>query len=124
VPVYDYKCAEHGLFYELAPVAEASQPCACPVCGTLSARIIIMAPFMNDMSETNRKAHTQNEKSRHQPVFSSTEVRQEQADRNKHDKHGRGCSCHGDKPIRKSALFYTADGNKMFPSMRPWMISH
>ncbi len=50
------------------------------------------------------------------------DYRAEQQARREH-KHGKGCGC-GDKPIRKSNLLYTADGNKMFPSMRPWMISH
>jgi hypothetical protein len=68
------------------------------------------------------RASSRNEKSAHEPVFSTVEYRQEQKARREH-KHGKGCGC-GDKPIRKSALMYTADGNKMFPSARPWMISH
>jgi|SRR5690606_2060479 hypothetical protein len=91
-------------------------------CGAPSARVIMVAPDILAMKKENRAAHERNEKSAHVPVFSNAEYRQEQQARREH-KHGKGCGC-GDKPIRKSALMYTADGNKMFPSARPWMISH
>jgi putative FmdB family regulatory protein len=122
MPLYDYKCSQHGMFYELSTTDESAQPRACPNCGELSARVIMIAPDLLAMKKENRAAHTRNEKSAHEPVFSTVEYRQEQKARREH-KHGKGCGC-GDKPIRKSALMYTADGNKMFPSARPWMISH
>ena len=122
MPVYDYKCTTHGLFHELNTMEASSQPCACPTCGSLSARVIMFAPEFLDMKQENRAAHSRNEKAMNEPVFSTPDYRAEQKARREH-KHGKGCGC-GDKPIRKSALMYTADGNKMFPSMRPWMISH
>ena len=122
MPVYDYKCADHGLFFELATMEASSEPCACPSCGVLSPRVIMVAPEFLGMSAEKRKAKDRNEKAAHQPIFSTTEFRAEQQARHQH-KHGKGCGC-SDKPIRKSALMFTADGNKMFPSMRPWMISH
>ena len=122
MPVYDYKCADHGLFYELASIDDSSKPAACPECGKWSARVIMLAPEFLDMKAENRKAHARNEEARHAPVFSTPEYRAEKRARLEH-KHGKGCGC-GDKPIRKSNLMYTADGKKMFPSMRPWMISH
>ncbi|MES2825450.1 MAG: zinc ribbon domain-containing protein [Pseudomonadota bacterium] len=122
MPVYDYKCTTHGLFYELAAMDESGKPCACPTCGQTSARVIMLAPEFLSMKSENRKAHARNEKATHEPVFSTPEYRQEQQARREH-KHGKACGC-GDKPIRKSALMFTAGGNKMFPSMRPWMISH
>ena len=122
MPIYDYKCSEHGLFYELATMENSAEPCACPSCGNLSARVIMLAPDILAMKAENRTAHARNEKSEHAPVLSTPDYRQEQQARREH-KHGKSCGC-GDKPIRKSALMYTADGNKMFPSMRPWMISH
>jgi hypothetical protein len=45
----------------------------------------------------------------------------EKQERHAH-KHGSNCGCNAKK--RRSNLMYTAEGNKMFPSMRPWMISH
>ena len=122
MPLYDYKCGQHGLFYELATVADSAKPCACPQCGALSARVIMLSPDILSMKQENREAHKRNEQSAHAPVFSTVEYRQEQQVRREH-KHGKGCGC-GDKPIRKSNLLNTADGKKMFPSMRPWMISH
>ncbi len=122
MPVYDYKCADHGLFYELASTEDSAKPMPCPHCQTLSARVIMVAPEFLSMNAENRQAHARNEQAMHAPVFSTPEYRAEQKARREH-KHGKGCGC-GDKPIRKSNLLYTADGNKMFPSMRPWMISH
>ena len=122
MPVYDYKCADHGLFYELAAMADSSNPMACPQCQRLCARVILMAPELLAMSASNRDAHARNEIACHQPQVSSSELRAEQQARGAHKK-AKGCGC-GDKPVRKSNLLYTACGNKMFPSMRPWMISH
>lgn len=122
MPVYDYKCADHGLFYELAAIEDAAKPMACPQCGTLCARVIMLAPEFLAMAQEKRAAHARNEKAIHSPIMSTPEYRAEQQARREH-KHGKDCGC-GDKPIRKSNLMYTAEGNKMFPSMRPWMISH
>lgn len=122
MPLYDYKCSQHGHFFELATMEDSAKPNACPSCGELSARVIMLAPDILSMKKENRAAHERNEKSAHLPTFSNAEYRQEEKARREH-KHGKGCGC-GDKPIRKSALMYTADGNKMFPSARPWMISH
>ena len=122
MPLYDYKCSDHGLFHELMTMEDSNKPCACPFCGKLSGRVIMIAPHILDMKSENRSAHERNEKAMHSPIFSTPEYRAEEKAKREH-KHGKGCGC-SDKPIRKSALFYTAEGNKMFPSMRPWMISH
>ena len=115
MPVYDYKCQEHGVFYELATLEDYDKPCACPTCGALAPRIIRIAPEILDMAPEKRKAHETNERSSHEPEFSTKERRED----DHHHKHG--CGCQGKK---KSKLMYTAQGDKMFPSMRPWMISH
>lgn len=122
MPLYDYKCPDHGLFHELATLADSAQPAPCPQCGVLAARVILLPSQLRQLEASERAAHDHNEKARHQPVLSTPDYRAEQQARREH-KHGKGCGC-GDKPIRKSNLLYTADGNKMFPSMRPWMISH
>ncbi|WP_049721375.1 zinc ribbon domain-containing protein [Gilvimarinus polysaccharolyticus] len=122
MPVYDYRCSEHGVFNELATIDKSSAPAACPQCGTLSGRVIMMSPTLMDMAPSNRQAHARNEKSRDTPSFSTPESRLEDKARREH-KHGKGCGC-GDSPIRKSKVFYTPDGSKIFPSARPWMISH
>lgn len=117
MPVYEYKCSEHGVFYDLATIDDAAEPTDCPTCGVSSPRIIQLPPEVLAMSPAARKAAATNEKSQHEPAFSTK-------DRREHDhQHRSGCGCthHGAK---KSKLMYTAQGDKMFPSMRPWMISH
>jgi len=116
MPLYDYKCTTHGVFQDLVPISDFDKPCECPQCGALSPRVILLSPEFLSMAAERRKAFETNEKARHEPVFSNKEIREEV------HKHGKGCGCHQQQ--RKSNLFYTADGNKMFPSMRPWMISH
>lgn len=116
MPLYDYKCPEHGIFHELATINEHDKPQTCPTCGSLSARIILIAPDILVMPATKRKAHATNEKSSHAPLHSTNEQR-------RHDqRHSKTCGCSNN--VSGSKLIYTARGEKMFPSMRPWMISH
>lgn len=115
MPLYDYKCAEHGLFHELATMDESASAQPCPTCGTASGRIIMLAPELLLMSEHKRQAHSTNERSQHEPVVSNSESR----DRT----HGSGCACE-QKGKKASQVVYLADGSKIFPSQRPWMISH
>lgn len=116
MPVYDYKCAIHGVFNELATVADFNKPCACPQCGALCGRVILLAPEFLDMAKERRAAFETNERAQNEPIFSTETTRQ-------HSKHDGGCGCSNHKK-RSSNLMYTAEGNKFFPSMRPWMISH
>ena len=115
MPVYDYKCQEHGVFNDLASIEDHDKPAACPTCGALSPRIIVMSPEFLSMDADKRRAEEVNEKNRHEPEVSSKERRAYDQE------HARGCGCQKRKP---SKLMYTAQGDKMFPSMRPWMISH
>lgn len=117
MPVYDYKCKEHGIFNDLATMAESDQPRACPTCQTLSARIIMVAPTVLGLSEEQRNAHATNEKSQHEPTHSTKDRRA----LDKEHAHGTGCCDHGLSP---SKMLLTAKGEKIFPSARPWMISH
>jgi len=125
MPVYDYKCQDHGLFYELATLDASSMPCACPQCGTMSPRVIVMAPAVLDMAAEKRAAIARNEKARHEPRISTTDSRQEEQERNAH-RHGKGCGCHqhGDSSALRQQVVLLPDGSKVFPSQRPWMISH
>jgi putative FmdB family regulatory protein len=56
MPLYDYKCTEHGLFHELVPVQASGEACPCPTCGVLSARVILVAPEVLDMAPERRSA--------------------------------------------------------------------
>jgi putative FmdB family regulatory protein len=117
MPVYDYKCLEHGIFNDLATIEDSAKPKACPKCGTLCGRVIIMPSNILNMDENKRHAMETNERSQHEPTFSSKERRADD------EEHAKGCGCSKHKP-GKSNLMFTAQGDKMFPSMRPWMISH
>lgn len=116
MPLYDYKCKSHGVFQELATITEFQSPKPCPLCNVLSARVIRLPPALSGMAPERRRAMEANEKAAHEPVVSTRELRMEE------HRHGKGCGCGDTK--RQSNLIYTAQGEKMFPSMRPWMISH
>lgn len=126
MPLYDYKCPTHGVFQELARMADHDKPCQCPHCGTNSPRVITLPPQLLQMLKEKKAAMERNEQAQHEPrVLTPAQYREEEAEKkaratHKH-RHHSGCGCNSG---RKSKLFYTADGSKMFPSMRPWMISH
>ena len=117
MPVYEYKCKDHGVFYELAAMDESQEPKACPECSTMSPRIIRLAPEILDMSPSKRKAYETNERNSFEPSYSTKERREND------QVHSSGCGCSARK-TNPSKMMYTASGEKMFPSMRPWMISH
>jgi len=43
MPLYEYRCPEHGDFEQFNPVSEYETPFACPECGELSDRIVSLA---------------------------------------------------------------------------------
>ena len=45
MPVYDYKCREHGLFHTLATMEDAAKPAECPTCKALSPRVIVLPSY-------------------------------------------------------------------------------
>lgn len=135
MPVYDYKCADHGLFNELASMDKAHLPCACPQCGKLSARVVMIPPEILAMAPEKRKAKARNEQAIHSPRRSTVDSRAEAADRQQYAlKHGhkqghKGCGCgaetgNPDRSALRQKAIYLPDGSKVFPSQRPWMISH
>lgn len=44
MPLYDYRCPEHGYFDGYADMAHSSEPAACPACGQASPKVILHAP--------------------------------------------------------------------------------
>lgn len=117
MPLYDYKCPNCGMFDDFRSASRAAAPADCPECGSESPRVIHV-PRIVEMSAALRCAHASNERSTHAPKYSTQEERA-----HRHE-HGPGCSCCGGSEIGKSSALYRADGSKMFPSKRPWMISH
>ena len=116
MPVYDYKCTEHGVFCELATIEDSGNPVACPTCNTLSGRVILLSPETFSMDKDKKHAHVVNERNQHEPTFSTSARRAED------EQHSKGCGCTAKSG--KSKMLMTARGEKIFPSMRPWMISH
>lgn len=127
MPVYDYKCKDHGVFHELAAMDKAADPAACPSCKALSPRIIMIPPEVLAMAPDKKKAIMKNEQAQASPIISTIDTRAEQAERTKHASSC-GCSSHKSKNLEQTSLkqqvVYMADGSKVFPSQRPWMISH
>ena len=106
MPIYDYKCQQHGLFHSLVAVDESGHAKPCPNCGALSARVIIMAPHITKMDAKTRRACECNERSQHAPRLSSQLLRPDS------------------RMLKQSKTFVHADGTKMLFNQRPWMISH
>lgn len=66
MPVYDYHCATCGSFESSRAMKESRAPAACPHCGVPSARVLV-APSLNLMNASTRKAEIRNEKSANAP---------------------------------------------------------
>lgn len=122
MPLYDYKCREHGLFQELVLLSEGGQPQPCPDCGTPAARVIVLPATILGLDPTHQ-AMARNERSQHEPRFSTPEHRAEDQAKQRHNQ-GCGCQICEDPALSSPKALYTADGKKWFPTARPWMISH
>lgn len=109
MPVYEYACAEHGVFEAMRPMSEFAAPCDCPDCGVAAPRVMVTVPRLALMDGGRRSAHATNERSAHEPKSTR--------------KHGPGCSCCGGAKTSSGTL-HRPDGSKSFPAKRPWMISH
>lgn len=126
MPMYEYKCPDHGVFEQLGSLDSFDQPSMCPQCQLLSQRIVAIPPAILEEIKAKRLAQELNEKAQHEPLAMTTsEYEEREIERKARTKHAHGSSCGCDsKSKSKNMLMYTADGNKMFPTMRPWMISH
>jgi putative FmdB family regulatory protein len=113
MPTYDYACARCGGFDALRTLARRNEPADCPQCGAAAPRVFAHAPGLALMQAATRSAIETNERARHEPKSSRDYQRL---------RHPAGCGCCGTG--RRSATVTAANGNKAFPSRRPWMISH
>jgi len=109
MPVYEYACADCGVFEDMQPMSRFDDPCDCPDCGAESPRILITVPRLATVSSAVRRANEINERSADSPRRSS---------------HGPNCGCCGGGSKKPSKTLHRPDGSKSFPSNRPWMISH
>ena len=108
MPVYDYKCTTHGVFHELVSMSESAATKPCPRCQSPSQRVVLLAPTILDMDPKKRQACACNEKAQHEPKHSSRLLRPDSMQSGN----------------RSTQTLFTSDGKKLFPSQRPWMISH
>ena len=112
MPTYDYACAACGGFDAIRSLAQRNEPARCPDCGSASPRVFAGAPRLALMEGATRSALATNERARHEPKSSRDYARL---------KHPAGCGCCS---TARRATLTAANGNKAFPSKRPWMISH
>ena len=113
MPTYDYACGGCGGFDAFRSMSQRDEPAACPECGAASPRVFAAAPRLALLDGGTRSAMDTNERARHEPKSSRDYARL---------RHPAGCGCC--TPGRRSATLTGANGNKAFPSKRPWMISH
>ena len=116
MPTYDYACPQCGGFEAFRSLAARNDPLACPDCGTDSQRVFVTAPRLACVSSDTRIAMETNERARHAPMSSKEYGAYQRL------KHPAGCGCCSTG--KSKATVTGANGNKMFPSKRPWMISH
>ena len=114
MPTYDYDCADCGGFEAFRSIAKRDEPCDCPACGSVAARVL-SAPRLELLADSTRRALETNERASHQPKRS--------ADGYGRMRHPAGCGCCSTAK-RNSATVTGANGQKAFPTKRPWMISH
>jgi putative FmdB family regulatory protein len=113
MPTYDYACAQCGGFDAFRTLAARNEAAVCPDCGGASPRVFASAPRLALMEGSTRRAMDVNERARHEPKRSGDYARL---------KHPSGCGCCSTG--KRGATVTAANGNKAFPSKRPWMISH
>jgi putative FmdB family regulatory protein len=113
MPTYDYACSQCGGFDAFRTLAARNEAAVCPDCGGASPRVFASAPRLALMEGSTRRAMDVNERARHEPKRSGDYARL---------KHPSGCGCCSTG--KRGATVTASNGNKAFPSRRPWMISH
>ena len=116
MPTYDYDCPACGGFDAFRTLAARNEPAICPDCSEVSPRVFVSAPRLALLASTTRSAMDVNERASHEPKSSRDYARL---------KHPSGCGCCSTSgSSRRGATLRAANGDKTFPSKRPWMISH
>ena len=90
MPIYEFECADHGLFELSRPMAQMRDPAECPECGEHGKRLL-SAPNLATGSATGRRAAAVNERSQHEPRIVKREAPRatgEPAKRTVHSSHG------------------------------------
>lgn len=66
MPLYEYKCDDHGHFEEFQSMSHGGKPVACPICGQMSARVY-SAPNVALMDPAQKSAMDRSIQSRYEP---------------------------------------------------------
>lgn len=119
MPLYDYECARCGPFRIWRGMSEFAKPSKCPDCGRMAARA--MATPLLGMDWRQKKAHSINEKSAHEPRV----VHRKPGDPMVHDAHRdltdagpRGHAHHGHRHGQGHKH------GKLERSRHPWAVRH
>ena len=113
MPTYDYACPQCGGFEAFRTLSARNEVALCPGCSAASTRVFVSAPRLALMADSTRSAMDTNERARYEPKRSGDYARL---------KHPAGCGCCSSG--KRGATVTAPNGNKAFPSKRPWMISH
>ena len=57
MPLYDYKCDQHGVFHELVAMNESGHAKHCPTCGNACGRVILLSKIYHQWIKRKKK-HT------------------------------------------------------------------
>jgi putative FmdB family regulatory protein len=115
MPTYDYACPDCGGFEAFRSLNDRNEPATCPDCTTPSPRVFATAPRLALMDSGTRHAMATNERAQHEPKTSGEYARL---------RHPAGCGCCSTGASKRGATLKAPNGNKAFPTKRPWMISH
>lgn len=66
MPIYEFRCREHGVFEQRMSMAQAGSEYACPVCNRAAARHYT-SPMVARLSKDARATLDRTEKTREQP---------------------------------------------------------
>jgi putative FmdB family regulatory protein len=126
MPLYEYDCASCGPFRDWRGMADYSKPAKCPECGKRSPRS--MATPSLGMDWQQKKAHTNNERSAHEPRV----VHRHRGGPMGHDAHrdlteartGKGDHHHGHDHGHGHSHGSSGKKGKLKRSSHPWAVRH
>jgi len=110
MPLYEYMCETHGPFTEMRPMALSAEPCACPVCGGASPRVLLTAPAIGASDRGRMKAHAVNERAADAPKRASA--------------HMSGPPAGGRSSLKPPRNRVMPNGTKSAVGSRPWALSY
>jgi putative FmdB family regulatory protein len=119
MPLYDYQCRHCGPFRDWRGMGEYRKPAECPECGKPAPRSAATPALGMDWQQ--RKAHSINEKSGHEPRV----VHRRRGDPMVHDAHADLSRHREQKLAHEHAHDHSHRGDeRRHVSNHPWMVRH